>query len=43
MNRFQLLNMDGPEDSSLEDDDHDTSGITFATAISSSTAQRVVA
>ena len=36
MNRFQLLNMDGTEDGS-EDDDLDTSGITFQTAITPST------
>lgn len=36
MNRFQLLNMDGTEDGS-EDDDHDTSGITLPTAMTSST------
>ena len=36
MNRFQLLNMDGTEDGS-EDDEHDPSGITLATAMTSST------
>jgi hypothetical protein len=34
MNRFHLLNMDGTEDSSLEDEDHDASGITFQSAVS---------
>ncbi|RDL32097.1 Uncharacterized protein BP5553_09499 [Venustampulla echinocandica] len=34
MNRFQLLNMDGDEDSA-QDDDLDTSGITFPTPMSS--------
>ena len=38
MNRFQLLNMDGTEDGSQDDDDHNTSGITFPTGFSSSTA-----
>lgn len=36
MNRFQLLNMDGGEDDS-EDDEHDTSGITLPTVMTSST------
>jgi len=36
MNRFQLLNMDGTEDGS-EDDEHDPSGIMLATAMTSST------
>jgi hypothetical protein len=35
MNRFQLLNMDGTDGS--EDDEHDPSGITLATAMTSST------
>lgn len=41
MNRFQLLNMDGTEDSSVEDDDHDTGGISFQTTITPSTAEIV--
>ena len=36
MNRFQLLDIDGNEDDS-DDDEHDTSGITLATVMSSST------
>ncbi len=36
MNRFQLLNIDGTEDDS-EDDEHGTSGITLPTAMTSST------
>jgi len=36
MNRFQLLNMDGNEDDS-EDDEHDTSGISLPTVMTSST------
>ncbi|KAE9374740.1 hypothetical protein N431DRAFT_543975 [Stipitochalara longipes BDJ] len=36
MNRFQLLNMDGTEDDS-DDDEHDTSGISLPTAMTSST------
>jgi hypothetical protein len=35
MNRFQLLKMDGEDDS--EDDEHDTSGISLPTAMTSST------
>lgn len=35
MNRFQLLNMDGSEDRS--DDENDTSGITITTTMTSST------
>jgi hypothetical protein len=33
MNRFHLLNMDGAEDGSLEDDDHDTSELTLSSAV----------
>ena len=36
MNRFQLLNLDGPDDDS-EADDHDASGITLPTAMTAST------
>jgi len=36
MNRFQLLNMDGTEDSSQEEDDHDTGGVTFESALTAS-------
>ncbi len=36
MNRFQLLNLDGPDDDS-EADDHDVSGITLPTAMTAST------
>ncbi len=36
MNRFQLLNMDGTEDDS-DDDEHDTSGMSLPTAMASST------
>lgn len=35
MNRFQLLNMDGTDDDS--EDEHDTSGITLPTVMTSST------
>jgi hypothetical protein len=34
LNRFQLLNMDGTENGSEEEDDHDTSGLSLPTAIS---------
>lgn len=33
-NRFELLNIDDEEDGSM-DGDHDTSGVTFRTAMSS--------
>jgi len=36
MNRFQLLNIDGAEDDS-EEDEHDTSGISLPTVMTSST------
>ncbi|KAH8683343.1 hypothetical protein BGZ60DRAFT_480633 [Tricladium varicosporioides] len=36
MNRFQLLNMED-EDGSLEDDEHDTSGLSFPTIITATT------
>ena len=42
MNRFHLLNMDDTEDGSLEDDNHDTSGITLPTGLSTSSVGLVV-
>jgi hypothetical protein len=42
MNRFQLLNMDGTEDGSVEDEDQDNSGLTFQTTLSPSTLGIVV-
>lgn len=41
VNRFQLLNMDGSEDGSL-DENHDTNGITFQSSMSAATAGVVV-
>lgn len=36
MNRFQLLNMED-EDGSIEDDEHDTSGLSFPTVMTAAT------